>query len=120
MHGVRACAHTDHISCTLTAHDPGGHAMTPREQLAHALQQARVDAGYGSHGAFAKAIRASRSVISRAENPREAVPSNDVVTRWAAATKADKAKLLEYAKRARNPRSFFAKWSDDFEQRASL
>jgi len=94
--------------------------MTPREQLAVALQQARTDAGYGSHGAFAKAIRASRSVISRAENPREAVPSNDVVTRWAAATRADKAKLLEYAKRARNPRSFFAKWSDDFEQRSSL
>jgi hypothetical protein len=94
--------------------------MTPREQLAQALQQARIDAGYGSRGAFTKVLRASRSVISRAENPREAVPSNDVVTRWAAATKADKAKLLEYAKRARNPRSFFAKWSDDFEQRATL
>jgi hypothetical protein len=71
-------------------------------------------------GRFRLSGIASRSVISRAENPREAVPSNDVVTRWATATKADAAKLLELSKRARNPRSFFAKWSDDFEQRATL
>jgi hypothetical protein len=36
------------------------------------------------------------------------------------ATKADPAVLLDFAARARSPRSFFAKWSEDFEQRATM
>ena len=94
---------------------------TPREQLAEALRHARIDAGYGSsHMALARVLKVSRPVVSRAENPREAVPSPAVLRAWAKATGAELAMLNDYARRARNPRSWFAKWADDFEQRATL
>jgi transcriptional regulator with XRE-family HTH domain len=93
---------------------------TPREQLADALKQARADAGFTSHGQLAKIINASRSALSRAENPREAVPSDGLIRQWARATNTDAEMLLEYARRARYPRSWFAVWADDFEQRATL
>jgi transcriptional regulator with XRE-family HTH domain len=93
---------------------------TPREQLANALKQARVDAGYGSHLALAKRLTVSRPVITRAENAREAVPSPALIKAWAEATGADLAQLNDFAKRARSPQSEFAKWADDFEQRATL
>jgi len=93
---------------------------TPREQLARALRQARIDAGYSAHAKLAKILNVSRPVISRAENPTEAVPSPGLITRWAKATGADLATLTGYAERARSPRNWFAKWAEDYEQRATL
>src|ERR1700733_9768121 len=93
---------------------------TPREQLADLLRQARLAAGFTSHQALARRLNVSRPVVTRAENPREAVPSHAVIRDWAQATGADLAQLIGYENRARNPRSWFAKWSDDFEQRATL
>jgi hypothetical protein len=65
-------------------------------------------------------LQVSRPVVSRAENPREPVPRDELIEPWADVTGADKAELLELAKRARNPRNWFAVWGDDFEQRATL
>jgi transcriptional regulator with XRE-family HTH domain len=93
---------------------------TPREQLAHALKQSRVDAGYSSHKALAKRLNISRPVISRAENASQAVPSPSLLGAWAEATGADLAKFTDYAERARSPRSWFAKWAEDYEQRATM
>lgn len=93
---------------------------TPREQLADALRQARQDAGFTSHHQLAKVLNVSRSVLSRAENPREGVPSDNLITSIAHATNADVEALLKLAKRARSPRSFFAKWAEDFESRATM
>jgi transcriptional regulator with XRE-family HTH domain len=93
---------------------------TPREQLADALRQARIDAGYTSHRALAKVLNVSRPVISRAENPSDPIPSPGLITRWAKATSADVTMLNDYAKRARSPRSWFARWAEDFESRATL
>ncbi|HXL92538.1 MAG TPA: helix-turn-helix transcriptional regulator [Streptosporangiaceae bacterium] len=93
---------------------------TPREQLADLLRQARLAAGFSSHQALARRLNVSRPVITRAENPREAVPSHAVIRDWAQATGADLAQLIGYENRARSPRSWFAKWADDFEQRATM
>ena len=93
---------------------------TPREQLAHALKQARIDAGFSSHAKLAKVLNVSRPVVSRAERPNEPVPSPGLVAAWAKATRADLATLTDYAERARSPRNWFAKWAEDFEQRATL
>jgi transcriptional regulator with XRE-family HTH domain len=93
---------------------------TPREQLAHTLRQARIDAGYGSHAKLAKALNVSRPVVSRAERPNEPVPSPGLLISWAKATGVDLATLNDYAERARSPRNWFAKWAEDFEQRATL
>jgi transcriptional regulator with XRE-family HTH domain len=93
---------------------------TPREQLADILRQSRIDAGYAAQRDLAKVLTVSRPVITRAENPREAVPSPGLLAAWAKATKAPLAVLNDYATRARSPRSWFAKWADDFEQRATL
>jgi transcriptional regulator with XRE-family HTH domain len=93
---------------------------TPREQLADLLRQARLAAGFSSHQALARRLNVSRPVITRAENPREAVPSQAVIRDWAQATSADLAMLNDYADRARSPRNWFARWSDNFEQRATM
>jgi len=93
---------------------------TPREQLADALRQARQEAGFTSHQQLAKVLRTSRSVLSRAENVKEGVPSDNLIRAIARATNADLPSLLDLAKRARSPRSFFAKWSEDFESRATM
>jgi len=92
---------------------------TPREQLADLLRQARLAAGFSSHAAMARRLNVSRPVITRAENPREAVPSQAVITDWAHTTGADLNQFTDYANRARSPRNWFAKWADDFEQRAT-
>jgi transcriptional regulator with XRE-family HTH domain len=92
---------------------------TPREQLADALRQARVDAGYTSHATLAKRLNVSRPVITRAENTSQPVPSNAIIAAWADATGADQAMLNDYAQRARSPRNWFAHWADDFETRAT-
>jgi transcriptional regulator with XRE-family HTH domain len=93
---------------------------TPREQLADALRKARQEAGFTSHQQLARVLRTSRSVLSRAENPREGVPSDNLITAIADATNADLPALLDLTRRARSPRSFFAKWSEDFESRATM
>jgi transcriptional regulator with XRE-family HTH domain len=93
---------------------------TPREQLSTALKQARIDAGYQSHAALAKVLKVSRAVVSRAEQDSQPVPSPGLILRWADATNADLDALNDLAKRARNPLSLFVRWSDDFEQRATL
>jgi transcriptional regulator with XRE-family HTH domain len=93
---------------------------TPREQLADVLRQSRIDAGYAAQRDLAKVLTVSRPVITRAENPREPVPSPGLLAAWAKATNAPIAVLNDYATRARSPRSWFAKWADDFEQRATM
>jgi transcriptional regulator with XRE-family HTH domain len=93
---------------------------TPREQLADALKQARIDAGYPSQRELARRLTVSRPVVSRAENPAEAVPAPGLIIKWAAVTGASVDDLNDLAKRARNPRSLFIRWADDFEQRATL
>jgi helix-turn-helix protein len=52
---------------------------TPREQLADMLRQARLDAGYGSHGALARKLNVSRPVITKAENAAHPVPSDAIL-----------------------------------------
>ena len=96
---------------------------TPREQLAEALEQARKDAGYPSHGSLARKMNVSRPVISRAKNPREVTPSDAVIKNWAKACGVvgdDLDTLLKLAQRARSPRTLFAQWADDYEQRATM
>jgi transcriptional regulator with XRE-family HTH domain len=92
----------------------------PREQLADVLRQARIDAGYPTQRDLAKRLNVSRPVITRAENPREVVPSPALLTAWVKATNAPAAVINDYATRARSPKSWFARWADDFEQRATM
>lgn len=75
---------------------------TPREQLAAMLKKARLGAGYDTHGALAKALTVTRSVVSKAENPRMPVPSEDLLTRWAGATGESLDKLTDLARRAKS------------------
>lgn len=70
---------------------------TPREQLAELLRQARLDAGFGSHGALARKLNVSRPVVTRAENPAHPVPSDAVLAAWAGATGAGLAIAAEGA-----------------------
>lgn len=76
--------------------------MTPREQLAEVLQQAREQAGYGSQAALARKLNVSRPVISKAENPAQPVPSDSILAAWAGATGAPLDRLAELADRARS------------------
>jgi hypothetical protein len=93
---------------------------TPREQLAALLRQARLDAGFGSHGALARKLNVSRPVVTRAENPGHPVPSDAVLAAWAGATGAGLDVITDLAQRARSgPPGWFAKWAD-IEARASL
>lgn len=93
---------------------------TPREQLAALLRQARLEAGFGSHGALARKLNVSRPVVTRAENPAHPVPSDAVLAAWAGATGAGLDVLTDLAQRARSgPPGWFAKWAD-IEARASL
>lgn len=75
---------------------------TPREQLADILRQARLDAGYESHGALARKLNVSRPVVSKAENPAHPVPSDALLAAWAGATGAPLDKLTDLAQRARS------------------
>jgi transcriptional regulator with XRE-family HTH domain len=93
---------------------------TPREQLAELLRQARLDAGFVSHGALARKLNVSRPVVTRAENPAHPVPSDAVLAAWAGATGAGLDVIMDLAQRARSgPPGWFAKWAD-IEARASL
>jgi transcriptional regulator with XRE-family HTH domain len=75
---------------------------TPREQLAEVLRQARLDAGFDSHGTLAKRLNVSRPVVSKAENPAHPVPSDAVLAAWAGATGAGLDTLTDLAQRAKS------------------
>jgi transcriptional regulator with XRE-family HTH domain len=94
---------------------------TPREQLANILRQARLDAGYGSHGALARRLNVSRPVVSKAENPSSPTPSDAVLAAIAGATGAGLDELTKLAQQARSgPPGWFAGWTDDIEASASV
>jgi len=75
---------------------------TPREQLAHLLKQARIDAGFMTHGKLATAMTLSRSVVVKAESLNGPVPTDDTLVAWSKATGCDFPKLLELAQRCKN------------------
>jgi transcriptional regulator with XRE-family HTH domain len=75
---------------------------TAREQLADMLRQARIEAGYGSHGALARKLNVSRPVITKAENSAHPVPSDAILAAWAGVTGAPQDKLIELAHRAKS------------------
>jgi transcriptional regulator with XRE-family HTH domain len=75
---------------------------TPRELLADMLRQARIDAGYGSHGALARKLNVSRPVITKAENAAHPVPSDALLAAWAGITGAPLDTLIELAQRAKS------------------
>jgi len=75
---------------------------TPREQLADLLKQARLDAGYASHGALAKRLNVSRPVVSKAESPANPVPSDAVLAAWAGVTGVALDMLTDLAQRAKS------------------
>jgi transcriptional regulator with XRE-family HTH domain len=75
---------------------------TAREQLAEMLRLARMDAGYGSHGALARKLNVSRPVITKAENAAHPVPSDAILAAWAGVTGAPLDTLIELAHRAKS------------------
>jgi len=75
---------------------------TPRGDLADKLREARIAAGYGSQGALAKRLTVSRSLVTKAENVTQPIPSADLVSAWAGVTGAPLDELLELVKRARS------------------
>jgi transcriptional regulator with XRE-family HTH domain len=75
---------------------------TPREQLADALRQARLNAGHESHGALAKRLNLSRPVVSKAENAAHPVPSDAVLAAWAGATGVPLDTLTDLAQQAKS------------------
>jgi transcriptional regulator with XRE-family HTH domain len=75
---------------------------TPREHLATLLKQARIDAGFESHGPLAKRLNVSRPVISKAENPAQPVPSDALLAAWAGATGVALDTLTDLAQRAKS------------------
>jgi len=92
---------------------------TPREQLASLLRQARVNAGYASHGALARKLNVSRPLITRAENPRQVMPSDAVLKSWARVTGIDPDEVTRLAQRVRSGDGF-ARWAEDIEARATM
>jgi transcriptional regulator with XRE-family HTH domain len=75
---------------------------TPREQLASVLRQARLDAGFDSHGALAVRLNVSRPVVSKAENAAQPVPSDALLAAWAGVTGAPLDTLTDLAQRAKS------------------
>lgn len=75
---------------------------TPRELLATALKQSRLNADYTSHSSLSKKMHVSRPVISKAENPSQAVPSDALLVSWARATGADLGTLRDLATRCKS------------------
>jgi transcriptional regulator with XRE-family HTH domain len=76
--------------------------MTPREQLADVLRQAREQAGYDSQAALARKLNVSRPVVSKAENPAQPVPSDAILTAWAGICGVPLEQLTELAEQARS------------------
>jgi transcriptional regulator with XRE-family HTH domain len=75
--------------------------VTPREHLAATLRDARLSAGFSSHGALAMRINVSRPVITRAENAVHPVPSDAVLAAWCGATGLAVDQVAELAARCR-------------------
>lgn len=75
---------------------------TPREQLAEALRQSRLDAGFESHATLAKRLNVSRPVVSKAENPAHPLPSDAILAAWAGVTGVGLDVLTDLAQRARS------------------
>ena len=75
---------------------------TPREQLADLLKQARIAAGYGTHGALAKKLNVSRSLVTKAESATQPIPSDALLTAWAGTTGVPVDRLTELARSARS------------------
>lgn len=75
---------------------------TPREQLAETLRQARLDAGYESHGALADKLHVSRPVVTKAESATQPVPSDTLLAAWAGITGASLDTLSDLAHRAKS------------------
>lgn len=73
---------------------------TPRQELADALQEARLGAGFKTHKALAEALHITRSVITRAESPGQPVPSEGVLRGYAKIAGADFQELMGLAARA--------------------
>ncbi len=74
---------------------------TPREELAERLRHYRLAAGFTSHGAFAKRMHVSRSLVSKAESAAYPVPTDPVIAGWAEVTGAPEDEIAELVKRAR-------------------
>jgi transcriptional regulator with XRE-family HTH domain len=74
---------------------------TPREQLAATLKDARLSAGFSSHGALARKMNVSRPVVTRAENAIHPVPSDAVLAAWCGATGLVTVQVVELAARCR-------------------
>jgi transcriptional regulator with XRE-family HTH domain len=66
------------------------------------LKQARLEAGFESHGALAKRLNVSRSLITKAENAAHPVPSDALLAAWAGVTGAPLDSLTELAQRAKS------------------
>jgi transcriptional regulator with XRE-family HTH domain len=75
---------------------------TPREQLADMLQQSRKQAGFGSHGALARKLNVSRSVVSKAENPGQPIPGERLLAAWSGATGVPLDDLQTLVRRAKS------------------
>jgi hypothetical protein len=75
---------------------------TPREDLAVLLREARKTAGYKSHGALAKVLNVSRSVVAKAESAAQPFPTDQTLASWVEHTGADPDKITELVDRARS------------------
>lgn len=75
---------------------------TPREQLAQILRKARQEAGYESHIALARKMNVSRTVITKAENASQPIPSDAVLAAWSGLTGIGLDQIEELAKRCRS------------------
>lgn len=76
--------------------------MTPREELAARLKRARIGAGFRSQSALSKEMLSSRTQVTKAESATQPVPSDPVLSSWAAATGDDEQGLLDLAARCRS------------------
>lgn len=75
--------------------------MTPREELAQKLRESRLASGHKSQESLARALNVTRTVVTKAESPNQAVPSDEVLAAWAGATGADQDELNGIVKRCR-------------------
>jgi transcriptional regulator with XRE-family HTH domain len=75
---------------------------TPREDLADKLREARVSAGIGSQAALAQRLTVSRPLITKAESATHPVPSDQLLTAWAAVTDVPAEPLIALARRVKS------------------
>jgi transcriptional regulator with XRE-family HTH domain len=75
---------------------------TPREELAKKLREARIAAGYETQSALARALNVSRPVISKAENPAQAIPNHGLLNAWAGVTGVAVDEITELVGRAKS------------------